>query len=152
VDPDGAPVKHRPRLLATLAATAVAVGGPVVGNQAVAAAAAGGLSVGAAVADFTPYCGPDGNTAATAQNCQTAPPGFVDPANCVAPPGFTGRRLFAFEEPYQDQKGSGHYDLGDPFVDCNRDGRWDGNFIGGGSNAPRFYDHVADPDHRGGGP
>jgi hypothetical protein len=145
----------RPRLLATLAATAVAAGGPLVGSQTIVAgaadrprapiAAAGALSVGAAVADFTPYCGPDGNAAATAQNCRPAPLGFVDPANCVAPPSFSGRRLFAFEEPYQDQKASGHYDPGDPFVDCNQDGRWDGNFIGGGSNAPRFYDHVADP-------
>src|SRR5207245_849110 len=80
-----------------------------------------------------------------ANGCAAPPPGFVDPASCVAPPGFGGRRLFAFEEPYVDQQGSGHYDAGDPFVDCNQDGRWDGNFLGGGSNAPRFYDHVADP-------
>jgi hypothetical protein len=141
------------RVLAVLAA-AVAAGGTLGGSQAVTAqapaptrapiSAAASLSVGAAVADYTPYCGPDGNPAAAAQNCRPAPTGFVDHAGCAAPPGFTGRRLFAFEEPYQDQKGTGHYDLGDPFVDCNQDGRWDGNFIGGGSNAPRFYDHVAD--------
>ena len=39
----------------------------------------------------------------------------------------------------------GHFDLGDPFIDCNHDGRWDGNLLGGGANTPRFYDHVADP-------
>ena len=101
------------------------------------------FSVGAAVVSYTPPCGPDGTPAVN--NCTPAPPGFVDPAGCVAPPLFTGRRLFAFEEPYIDQQGTGHYDGGDPFVDCNGDGRWDGNFLGGGSNAPRYYDHVADP-------
>lgn len=101
------------------------------------------FAVGAAVVSYTPPCGPDGTP--TANNCTPPPPGFRDPANCVAPPMFTGRRLFAFEEPYIDRMGTGHYDQGDPFVDCNADGHWDGNFIGGGSNAPRYYDHVADP-------
>jgi len=101
------------------------------------------FSVGAAVMSYTPPCGPDG--APAINNCTPAPPGFVDPANCVAPPTFTGRRLFAFEEPYVDRQNTGHYDPGDPYVDCNADGRWDGNFLGGGSDAPRFYDHVADP-------
>ena len=69
-----------------------------------------------------------------------------DPAECLptADALFTGARTFAFEEPYVDQQGDGHYDLGDPFVDCNQNGRWDGNTLGGGSNAPRYYDHVAD--------
>jgi hypothetical protein len=69
-----------------------------------------------------------------------------DPADCL-PPGNavdTGARHFAFEEPYVDQMATGHYDLGDPFLDCNHDGRWDGNYIGGGSNAPRLYTSVAD--------
>ena len=101
-----------------------------------------GLTVGASVADFTPYCGPQGTP--VAQNCTTAPPTFIDPASCVSAPGLTGQRLFAFEEPYLDQQATGHYDPGDPYVDCNADGRWDGNYIGGGSNAPRFYNHVAD--------
>jgi len=101
------------------------------------------FAAGAAMVSYTPPCGPDGTPAAN--NCTPPPPGFVDPANCVAPPLFTGRRLFAFEEPYVDQQSSGHYDEGDPFVDCNADGHWDGNFIGGGSDAPRFYDKVADP-------
>jgi hypothetical protein len=67
-----------------------------------------------------------------------------DPADCAAPPTYDGTRDFAFEEPYQDQQSSGHYDLGDPFMDCNGNGRWDGNLLGGGSGSPRFYDHVAD--------
>jgi hypothetical protein len=69
-----------------------------------------------------------------------------DPADCAsaADSAFNGPRKFAFEEPYIDQQNSGHYDLGDPFLDCNHDGRWDGNLIGGGSGNPRFYDHVAD--------
>jgi hypothetical protein len=69
-----------------------------------------------------------------------------DPADCAPPvdAAFGGPRQFAFEEPYTDQQSSGHYDLGDPFLDCNHDGRWDGNFLGGGSGTPRYYDHVAD--------
>jgi hypothetical protein len=89
------------------------------------------FTVGAAAESFTPPA------AATV-------PG--DAANCLtgADRAFTGKRSFAFEEPYIDQQHSGHYDLGDPFLDCNLDGRWDGNFIGGGSDNPRFYDQVAD--------
>ena len=101
------------------------------------------FTAGAAVVRFDPPCGPDGSPAVN--NCTPAPAGFVDPASCAVPPLFTGRRLFAFEEPYVDQQNSGHYDEGDPFVDCNADGHWNGNFIGGGSDAPRFYDYVADP-------
>jgi hypothetical protein len=88
--------------------------------------------VGAAVADFTPP--PHG-----------APQS--DPADCVGALDavFTGPRAFAFEEPYVDLKGSGHYDLGDPFLDCNANGRWDGNLLGGGADTPRFYERLADP-------
>ena len=67
-----------------------------------------------------------------------------DPADCTAPSTYDGRRDFAFEEPYDDQQGSGHYDPGDPYMDCNGNGRWDGNLLGGGAGSPRFYDHVAD--------
>jgi hypothetical protein len=97
----------------------------------VAAAEAAPFQVGAAVADFTPP--PHG----------TLP---SDPADCAPPmSGFTGPRAFSFMEPYVDQDGSGHYDAGEPFLDCNANSRWDGNFLGGGSNTPRFYTHVADP-------
>ena len=48
-------------------------------------------------------------------------------------------------EPYSDQNGNGTYDFGEPYLDCNANERWDGNFIGGGSNTPRFYTHVLDP-------
>jgi hypothetical protein len=91
-------------------------------------AAASPFRAGAAVSDFSP---PAHGT-------------VPDPADCPAP-GFDGPRAFAFEEPYKDVQGSGHYDLGDPYVDCNADGRWDGNLLGGGAAAPRFYTRVADP-------
>jgi hypothetical protein len=95
------------------------------------AAAQGGMPfrAGAASVSFTPP--PAGQVA-------------NDPADCAAPPTYDGSRQFAFEEPYDDQQGSGHYDLGDPYMDCNGNGRWDGNLLGGGADAPRFYDHVAD--------
>ena len=67
-----------------------------------------------------------------------------DPANCSTNPVYNGPRKFAFEEPYTDTNHNGHYDPGEPFDDCNGDGRWDGNLLGGGGNTPRFYDHVAD--------
>ncbi|MGZ4311903.1 MAG: hypothetical protein ACXVR1_07340, partial [Solirubrobacteraceae bacterium] len=87
--------------------------------------------VGAAVADFSP---PLAGHAAGG-----------DAANCKSAAGFNGTRLFAFEEPYVDVQHSGHFDPGDPYTDCNGNGRWDGNLLGGGNNTPRFYDHVADP-------
>ncbi len=108
--------------------------------------AAAPFSVGAAVQSFTPYCGPNGTAAVN--HCTPAPTGFTDPADCggaLDATLFTGSRLFAFEEPYVDNNVSGHYDLGDPYLDCNGDGRWDGNFIGGGGNTPRYYSNVADP-------
>lgn len=90
---------------------------------------------GAAVADFTP--------AAFGRL------GRPDPADCISGTPleaiFSGRRPFAFTEPYIDLGHVGHYQLADPFVDCNHDGRWDGNLIGGGTNGPRFAEHVADP-------
>jgi predicted acyl esterase len=94
------------------------------------AARTAGFKVGAAVESFTP---PAAGTAAVGPGCGPA-----------AGSTFTGRRLFAFEEPYVDLRHDGHYDLGDPFLDCNHNGRWDGNFLGGGGNTPRYYDHVAD--------
>jgi hypothetical protein len=68
-----------------------------------------------------------------------------DPSDCDHTGTFTGPRRFAFEEPYVDAQHHGHYDLGDPFMDCDHNGRWDGNLLGGGSDTPRFYNHVADP-------
>jgi hypothetical protein len=94
-------------------------------------ASAAPFDVGAAVSDFTPPA-------------SGAVPN--DPANCAPPFTFyDGPRAFSFEEPYVDQQDSGHYDLGDPYLDCNANSRWDGNILGGGSDSPRFYTHVADP-------
>jgi hypothetical protein len=112
-----------------LAMVAIALGVAVPGASG--SSAAGRFRVGAAVQSFAP-------PAAGAIQ--------ADPADCAsaADAAFNGPRKFAFEEPYIDQQNSGHYDLGDPFLDCNHDGRWDGNLIGGGGGNPRFYDHVAD--------
>jgi hypothetical protein len=92
---------------------------------------AAGFRVGAAVSDITPPL--RGH----------APGG--DRADCDHSGAFTGPRTFAYEEPYTDAQHNGHYDPGDPFKDCNGNGRWDGNLLGGGSDNPRFFDHVADP-------
>ncbi|MHB8718651.1 MAG: hypothetical protein ACYDAC_07135 [Candidatus Dormibacteria bacterium] len=138
--------RRLPLAVASLLLAAAATGPGGTGIQTAQAATAAAFSVGAAVQSYTPYCGPDGTPALN--GCALPPAGFIDPADCGGAADatvYTGRRLFAFEEPYVDQQGDGHYDLGDPYLDCNGDGRWDGNFIGGGGNAPRFYDHVADP-------
>jgi hypothetical protein len=68
-----------------------------------------------------------------------------DPANCGSSTVFSGPRRFAFEDPYTDSNGNGHYDPGEPFADCGGTGRWQGNLLGGGGNTPRFYTRVADP-------
>ncbi|MHB1785987.1 MAG: hypothetical protein ACYCS7_07530 [Acidimicrobiales bacterium] len=95
------------------------------------------LDAGAAVGNFTP---PPFGTAIDAR---------TDPANCVTGTPlaavYDGPRQFDFEEPYIDEQHLGHYALGDPFVDCNHNGRWDGNYIGGGQNDPRYYTYVLDP-------
>ncbi len=90
------------------------------------------FQVGAAVTNYTPPL--FGALANDSSNCLPADPGI-----------YTGPRAFSFMEPYSDQDGSGHYDAGEPFLDCNGNSRWEGNFLGGGSDTPRFYTHVADP-------
>ena len=85
-----------------------------------------------------------------------------DPADCAAPPTYNGPRKWAFMEPYADTTHTdppdplnpgppqtipqnGHYDYGEQYMDCNGNGRWDGNFLGGGSDSPRYFDTEADP-------
>jgi hypothetical protein len=92
---------------------------------------AAAFQVGAAVAAFTP------------PRHGHAPGG--DRADCDHTGAFTGPRQFAYEEPFIDSQHTGHYDPGDPYKDCNGNKRWDGNLLGGGSDTPRFYDHIADP-------
>jgi hypothetical protein len=89
------------------------------------------FEVGAAVTSFSPPL------------AGQAPGG--DPADCTHSALYDGPRTFAYEEPYEDLMHLGHYTPGDPFVDCNGDGRWDGNLLGGGGNTPRFFTRVADP-------
>jgi hypothetical protein len=91
------------------------------------------FDVGAAVATITPPAfGHLGN----------------DPANCTStvanPAAYNGARVFAFEEPYIDEAHSGMFRPGDPYIDCNGNGRWDGILLGGGGNNPRFASTVAD--------
>jgi hypothetical protein len=117
---------------ASLAAAAALALTPAGGFAARAAhGAAARFRVGAATVSITPPA------------AGRAPGG--DPANCAHSPLDLGARPFAFEEPYVDLKHDGHFDPGDPYVDCNGNGRWEGNLLGGGGNTPRFFDRVADP-------
>jgi hypothetical protein len=107
------------------------------------------FQVGAASLSFTPP--PFG----------TIPGG--DPADCDPSHTFDGPRPFAYMEPYKDIDHTkppsptdippntpehvpvnGHYDDGEPYIDCNHNGRWDGNFIGGDGGS-RYATKEADP-------
>ena len=68
-----------------------------------------------------------------------------DPALCTSNPAYNGPHVFSLEEPYIDAAHTGTYEPGDPYVDCNGNGRWDGIILGGGANSPRFASMVADP-------
>lgn len=114
--------------ITVLGLTAVSAVSAVAGSRAPARAV---FRVGAAVESFTPPA--FGKLSHDAANCQPA----LDST-------YSGKRYFAFEEPYVDELHDGHYDDGDPYVDCNHDDRWDGDTLGGGGSSPRFYDHVAD--------
>ena len=113
------------------------------------------LQPGAGTAASSARPGRHGRAAffAGAATTSITPPRFGtvhnDPADCAdSTPGglvLDGPRRFAFEEPYADQAGVGHYQLGDPFADCNGNSRWDGILLGGGSDTPRFPTTVADP-------
>jgi hypothetical protein len=98
--------------------------------HATAAANAATFTVGAAVESITPPL--TGKLA-------------YDPAACSKDPAYNGPHTFALEEPYTDSAHTGTYQSGDPYVDCNGNGRWDGIMLGGGGNNPRFASKVADP-------
>lgn len=98
------------------------------------------LGVGAAAVDVTPpLAGPDA----------------ANPAACAGATAFTGPHLFSLEEPYTDTNGNGHFDPGEPFLDCPvplvgggvapPDGRWDGIYLAGGNCCDRTPTALLDP-------
>src|SRR5579871_3061055 len=97
---------------------------------AAAAAERATLRAGAAVADITP----------PAAGEVPPPPAF---ASCS--PSYDGPRRFAFEEPYIDQQGLGHFEPGDPYCDANGNGHYDGIYLGGGSGQDRVPTSILDP-------
>ncbi len=98
------------------------------------------FQVGASAVDITPPL------------AATAP---ANPADCDTTHTFDGPHLFSLEEPYKDMNGNGHFDDGEPFVDCPTpaanggvrppDGRWDGIYLGGGDGFGRLPTAVLDP-------
>lgn len=105
-------------------------------SAAAGAARAAQFSVGAAVTDFTPA---PASSDAGVEDCR--------PLLDSPPVGrlFDGSRPFAFIDPYVDLRGVGHYELGDPYLDCQGAVRWSGNYLAGTDEIPRHYDHAADP-------
>lgn len=105
--------------------------------------AGGVVSVGAAALDVSPPLA-----------ARRAP----NPADCTTPQQrlqLNGPHLFALEEPYTDTNRNGHYDPGEPFLDCRTplanggfappDGRWDGIYLGGGNCCNRQPTAQLDP-------
>jgi len=81
-----------------------------------------------------------------AAKVDVSPPAFDPKTDAAAFPlcpsaVFDGPRQFAFEEPYRDIQGLGHFEYPDPFCDANHNGRWDGIYISGG------VDHLAQRVH-----
>ena len=124
-------------LVVVLALACLGAAGP-------AGARGAGFEAGAGVSDVTPP--PVGSHEPTAF------------AHC--PPGLDGRRQFAFQEPYKDVLGSGHYDgptagdpqkgvapfPGDPYCDANANGRYDQIFTSGATiGSPLAATGVHDP-------
>src|SRR5439155_10382131 len=87
-------------------------------------------SIGAAKVDTTPPAFD------AAQDLQDFPE--VDAARGITCPRdvYNGRRLWRFEEPYQDTDGSGDFNYpggtAEPFCDYNHNGRWEGIYLSGG--------------------
>ncbi len=117
-------------IVASSVPVALASAGATGASNAPRTARVGLFSVGAAVESITPPL-----AGALAH----------DPALCSTDPSYNGPHHFALEEPYTDAAHTGAYEPGDPYVDCNGDGRWDGIMLGGGGNNPRFATTVADP-------
>lgn len=77
-----------------------------------------------------------------------APPlaGVADPAGFATCVGFTGPRVWAFDEPYQDLDADGSYDTGDVPCDVNLNGRRDQIWTSGAEiGAPLAARDVHDP-------
>jgi hypothetical protein len=116
------------RLAALLSLCLLVAGGvPALAGARLAATGAPTLLVGAARVDVTPPPFDPEVDAAAFPLCPAAV--------------FDGPRQFAFEEPYHDLSGAGHFEYPDPFCDANHNGRWDGIYISGG------VDHVAQKVH-----
>jgi hypothetical protein len=84
-----------------------------------------------------------------AARVDVSPPTFDPKADAAAFPlcpaaVFDGRRQFAFEEPYRDLNGAGHFEYPDPFCDANHNGRWDGIYVSGGVDdvAKQIHDAI----------
>src|SRR5437588_2229774 len=81
-----------------------------------------------------------------AAKVDVTPPSAGSPANgdtfASCPAYMNGPRPFAFEEPYVDLNGNGHFDyadpaagtLAEPYCDANHNGRYDGIYVSSGTN------------------
>ena len=106
-----------------------------------------GFLVGAADADVTPPA------LATPQGQAQDAAAFV-PACGISEAQiaqvWTGKRLFAFTDPYVDLFRTGQYVPVDPYCDADHSGRYQAPYIAGGSGSNRWPKTSADPATNGG--
>ena len=96
------------------------------------ASPAGAFKAGAASVDVTPPPYTSESDSAFVPACGTS-------AAQVAQL-WPGPRDFAFEKPYVDAQGVGHYEPGDPYCESDGTGRYEAPYIAGGSGAEPLAD------------
>lgn len=117
-------------------------------------AATAGLVVAAICVGAPPGAAVPGRTAhpplreflVGAARVDVSPPAYRARDDAVAFPNcptsvFDGPRPFDLEEPYIDTNGDGRYTFGEPFCDANGNTRWDGIWDSGGVNMPATAVH-----------
>ena len=145
----GRPGLRLSRLSALGAGVLLCLGLPslTAGTTQLAATSSPGFEVGAADADATPPA------------LDTAQGQALDTAEFVPVCGtsesqiaavWSGKRLFAFTDPYVDLFGAGQYVPGDPYCDADGSGRYEAPYLAGGSGSNRWPTTSADPATNGG--
>jgi hypothetical protein len=98
------------------------------------ASPAGAFKAGAASTDLTPPSYSTGSDAAFVPTCGAT---LAQVAQL-----WPGPRDFAFEKPYVDTQGAGHYEPGDPYCESDGSARYEAPYIAGGSGANRWPTSV----------
>ncbi len=99
------------------------------------------------------FASPAGAFKAGATSVDVTPPPYTSESDSAFVPAcgtsaaqvaqlWPGPRDFAFEKPYVDAQGVGHYEPGDPYCESDGTGRYEAPYIAGGSGANRLPTSV----------